>query len=169
MKLEDARLEFVQTWGTLGSAWGIPRSMAQIHALLLSHKEPLSTEDVMDTIQLSRGNVSINLRDLVNWKLISKQIKLGERKEFFIANHVVWSMVKHIAQERKKREIQPVLDFLATLKTEKLEGKKEDIAHFRKMVEDLHDLVLRIDELSDLALKLNENVFFQKMLKTMVS
>jgi len=168
MKLEEARLEFVQTWGTLGSAWGIPKSMAQIHALLLAHKEPLTTEDVMETIQLSRGNVSINLRDLVNWKLITKQSKLGERKEYFIANHDVWTMVKNIAQERKKREIQPVLDFLARLKTEKLEGKKEDVAHFRKMVEDLHDLVLRIDELSDLALKLNENVFFQKMLKTIV-
>ena len=77
-------------------------------------------------------------------------------------------MVKNIAQERKKREIQPVLDFLAQLKTEKIDGSKEDVTHFKKMIEDLHDLVHRIDELSDLALKLNENVFFQKMLKMTV-
>lgn len=168
MKLEDAKLEFVQTWGMLGSAWGIPRSMAQIHALLLASREPLSTEDVMETIRISRGNVSINLRDLVNWKLISKQVKLGERKEYFVANHDVWTMVRNIAQERKKREIQPVLDFLAQLKNEKIEGNKEDVVHFKKMVEDLHDLVHRLNELSDLALKLNENVFFQKMLRMTV-
>ena len=104
----------------------------------------------MDTIQISRGNVSVNLRDLVNWKLINKQSKLGERREYFLANHDVWAMVKNIAQERKKREIQPVLDFLSQLKTEKIEGNKEDVAHFRKMIIDLHDLVQRLDELSDL-------------------
>ena len=168
MHIDKAKIEFVKTWGNLGSAWGIPRSMAQIHALLLASREPLSTEDVMDTIQISRGNVSINLRDLVNWQLINKQTKLGERREFFIANHDVWAMVKNIARERKKREIQPVLDFLSELKSQTIEGSKEDVAHFKKMIADLHEVVHRIDELSDLALKLNENVFFQKMLKMTV-
>lgn len=69
MKLSDAKMEFAQTWGTIGSAWGIPRSMAQIHALLLANKEALSTEDVMETLQLSREMsiaISANL-SIGNW------------------------------------------------------------------------------------------------------
>ena len=89
MKLSDAKREFVRKWGTLGSAWGIPRSMAQIHALLLVSREPLSPEDVMDTIQISRRNVSVHLRDLVNWRLVTKQARLGDRKEYFLADHDV--------------------------------------------------------------------------------
>jgi len=98
MKLAEAKMEFVQTWGSIGSSWGIPRSMAQIHALLLASKEALSTEDVMDTIKISRGNVNINMRELINWKLVAKQNKLGERKEFFTANTDIMAMAQNIVQ-----------------------------------------------------------------------
>ena len=98
MQLADAKTEFIQTWGSLGSAWGISRSMAQIHALLLTSATALSTEEVMEATQLSRGNVNINLRELVNWRLVSKQNKLGERKEFFSANYDIWSVAQNIAR-----------------------------------------------------------------------
>ena len=70
--------------------------MAQIHALLLASRSEMSTEEVMEAIQLSRGNVNINMRELVNWRLVLKQNKLGERKEFFAANHDIWQMARDI-------------------------------------------------------------------------
>lgn len=104
MKLAEAKLEFVQTWGSIGSSWGIPKSMAQIHALLLASKNELSTEDVMETIQLSRGNVNINMRELINWNLVSKQSKLGERREFFTANTDIMAIAqKYCTGTEKER------------------------------------------------------------------
>jgi len=167
MKLEDAKMEFVQTWGSIGSAWGIPRSMAQIHALLLASNEALSTEEVMETIKLSRGNVNINMRELINWRLVSKQSKLGERKEFFTAQQDIMSMAQNIVEERKRRELEPVLDLLGRLKNEQLEGSKKDVEHFKKLMQELDDFIKQLDQLSDIWLKLKDNFFFKKMIKTM--
>lgn len=160
-------MEFVQTWGSIGSSWGIPRSMAQIHALLLASNEALSTEDVMETIQLSRGNVNINMRELINWNLVEKQNKLGERKEFFAANHNIMAMAQNIVQERKKRELQPVLVLLERLKKDKIEGTKAEVEHFKKLMLELEDFIKQLDQLSEIWLKLKDNFFFKKMIKTM--
>ncbi|MCB9225319.1 MAG: transcriptional regulator [Crocinitomicaceae bacterium] len=167
MKLEEAKMEFIQTWGAIGSAWGIPRSMAQIHALLLSSNEPLSTEDVMETIQISRGNVNLNMRELINWNLVSKQNKLGERKEFFSANTDIMDVAQNIVQERKKRELKPVLELLADLKQQKIQGKKEEVEHFNKMINELEDFIKQLDQLSEIWLRLKDNMFFKKMIKVL--
>lgn len=167
MKLEEAKMEFVQTWGSIGSAWGIPRSMAQIHALLLASNEALSTEDVMETIKLSRGNVNINMRELINWRLVSKQNKIGERKEFFTAQTDIMSMAQNIVEERKRRELSPVLELLARLKNENLEGNEDEVKHFIQLMSDLDDFIKQLDQLSEIWLKLKDNFFFKKMIKTM--
>lgn len=167
MELEKAKMEFVQTWGSIGSSWGIPRSMAQIHALLLSSKEPLSTEEVMEKIRISRGNANINIRELINWNLVSKQHKLGERKEFFTANTDIMTMAQNIVQERKKRELQPVLDLLYKLKDEEIKGKKEEVEHFKQLMKELDDFIKQLDQLSEIWLKLKDNFFFKKMIKSM--
>ena len=168
MKLEDAKMEFVQAWGIVGSSWGIPKSMAQIHALLLSTNEGLSAEEVMETIQLSRGNVNINLRELINWGLISKKSKLGERKEFFEAQHDIWTMAKNIIEERKKRELSPVQDILTILNNEEITGSKDEVTHFKTMIKELSEFVNQMDQLSSLMIKMNNNLFFKKMIKTMI-
>ncbi len=167
MQLNDAKMEFVQTWGSIGSAWGIPRSMAQIHALLLASNEALSTEDVMETIKLSRGNVNINMRELINWRLVSKQNKIGERKEFFTAQTDIMSMAQNIVEERKRRELQPVLSLLSKLKNEELEGNEDEVAHFKQLMQELDDFIKQLDQLSEIWLKLKDNFFFKKMIKTM--
>lgn len=167
MQLEKAKMQFVQTWGSIGSAWGIPRSMAQIHALLLASKEALSTEDVMETIKLSRGNVNINMRELINWRLVSKQNKIGERREFFTAQTDIMSMAQNIVEERKRRELSPVLELLARLKSESLEGNEDEVKHFVQLMEDLDDFIKQLDQLSEIWLKLKDNFFFKKMIKTM--
>src|SRR5207244_10194716 len=90
--LQQARDQFVSQWGTIGSAWGINRTMAQIHALLITAPAPLSTDQIMEDLKVSRGNAHANLRDLVSWGLIRSVVRKGERKEFFEAEKNVWKM-----------------------------------------------------------------------------
>lgn len=167
MKLKDAQMEFIQTWGGVGSAWGIPRSMAQIHALLLVNEDGLSTEAVMDEIKLSRGNVNINLRELINWGLITKQNKLGERMEFFKAEHHIWTVAKRIIQERKKREFVPIQNLLIDLKNAKIEGPKDEVDHFNSLIKDLDAFLNQMDQLSELLIKMSDNRFFNQFIKVL--
>ncbi len=85
MNLTEAKAQFIQRWGVLGSQWGINRTMAQMHALLLVAPEPMTTEDIMQQLSISRGNTNMNVRDLINWNLVNKVIIPGERKEYFVA------------------------------------------------------------------------------------
>ena len=165
MRLADAKMEFIQSWGALGSAWGIPRSMAQIHALLLATHKEMTSEEIMETIQMSRGGVNTNIRELMTWKLVQKVNVLGERKEFFRANHQIWEVAINIMKERKKRELEPVEELINRLKNEKFAGDEVEVAHFKKLLDDLADFINKMDQLSELFFQLNGNVFFQKMLK----
>lgn len=111
-QLDAARDEFVAQWGSMGSSWGINRTMAQIHALLMITPRPLSTDEVMEELKISRGNAHMNLRDLVGWGLVRSVIRKGERKEFFEAERDVWKMFCTIVRERKRREIEPAIAVL---------------------------------------------------------
>ncbi len=104
-----AQDEFISAWGQMGGAWGISRTMAEVHALLYITGEALCTDDVIDRLEISRGNASITLRALQDWGLISRVHKRGDRKEYFECESDVWAMFKTIARERKKRELDPVL------------------------------------------------------------
>ena len=115
MKLDEAKEKFIQAWGTLGSNWGISRTMAQVHALLLVSPEPLSAEDVMEQLQISRGNANLNLRALIDWGLVQKELRPGERKEFFAAEKDIWKVFRQVVKERRKRELEPMLEVLQTL------------------------------------------------------
>ena len=111
-KLKKARDEFVAQWGALGTQWGINRTMAQIHALLMTMPDPLSTDEVMEELEISRGNAHTNLKELVAWGLIRVVVKKGERREFFEAEKDVWTIFTIVARERKRREIDPALEVL---------------------------------------------------------
>lgn len=105
----QAQDEFIAAWGQMGSAWGISRTMAEVHALLYITGDALCTDDVMDRLEISRGNASMSLRALQDWGLIYRVHKRGDRKEYFEVESDVWAMFKTIARERKKRELDPVL------------------------------------------------------------
>ncbi|MFM7182363.1 MAG: GbsR/MarR family transcriptional regulator [Verrucomicrobiales bacterium] len=96
----------------MGTAWGINRTMAQIHALLLTSPRSLSTDEIMDELRISRGNANTNLRDLVGWGLVRSVIRKGERKEYFEAEKDVWRIFCTIARERKRREVSPAMEVL---------------------------------------------------------
>src|SRR5688500_19835214 len=107
MKLSEAKAQFIQSWGLLGAQWGVNRAMAQIHALLLIAPEPMSAEEIMEALDISRGNANMNVRELMNWGIVEKVLVPGERKEFFISEKDIWKAATAIARERKKRELDP--------------------------------------------------------------
>jgi DNA-binding transcriptional regulator GbsR (MarR family) len=107
--LADAKNMLVRRWGEMGGYWGISRTMAEIHALLFVTKQPLCTDDIMARLHVSRGNASMNLRALVDWGLIQRAHKLGDRKEYFVADTDVWHMFETITRERRRREVEPIV------------------------------------------------------------
>lgn len=139
--LGEARDQFVTQWGTMGSAWGINRTMAQIHALLLTSAAPLSTDDVMAELKISRGNAHGNLRDLVAWGLVRGVVRKGERKEFFEAEKDVWRIFCIIARERARRELRPALEVLQDC-VQRVEGLSgADAAAFKSKLKELREFM----------------------------
>ena len=109
-QLRKVQDEFIRKWGEMGQIWGINRTMAEIHALLYITGQPLCTDDVMDRLHISRGNSSMSLRALCDWGIIRRMHRRGERREYFESLHDVWEMFSIIAAERKRREMDPVLE-----------------------------------------------------------
>lgn len=165
MNYTEAKDKFIQTWGTLGSSWGINRTMAQIHALLMISPEPLSAEEVMEELKISRGNTNMNLRELMDWGLVYKELKTGERKEYFKAEKDIWKVAKQIIKERRRREIEPVLQVLEDLK--KVKGDKADKKHkaFIDAVSNIESVVEKADFALEKAIKLDENALVGVLFK----
>ncbi len=107
--LTEAQDRFVAAWGQMGSSWGISRTMAEVHALLYITGEPLNTDDIMDRLQISRGNASMSIRGLLDWGIVARTHKRGDRKEYFTAEQDVWAIFRAVVRERMKREVDPLL------------------------------------------------------------
>jgi len=130
-ELRAARDRFIAQWGAMGTAWGINRTMAQIHALLLTATVPLTTDDIMESLIISRGNANTNQRDLIGWGLIRVVLRKGDRKEYFEAEKDVWKIFCTIARERQRREIDPALAVVreCAAQTAKLKGPEAEAFH----------------------------------------
>jgi HTH-type transcriptional regulator, glycine betaine synthesis regulator len=107
--LAEAQDRFIAAFGQMGPAWGISRTMAEVHALLYITGQPLNADEIMERLQISRGNASMSLRALLDWGIIFRAHKRGDRKEYFIAEQDVWALFRAIVRERVKREIDPLL------------------------------------------------------------
>ena len=164
MELNDAKSKFIQAWGTLGSNWGINKAMAQIHAVLLVATEPLSAEDIMQELQMSRGNVNMNLRALMDWGIVKKDLKVGERKEYFSTGKDVWELAKQVSRERRRREIEPILNVLQSVQTVSGDNKKA-VAEFKKTTNDLLNFSLKVDSIIDKFSKSDQNWFYKLLMK----
>ena len=146
MNYEEAKLKFVSTWGSLGTLWGINKAMAQIQALLFISTKPLSMEDIMEELKISRGNTSMNLRQLMDWGIVTKNIIPGERKEYFTTEKEVQELARVIAKERSRREIQPVIKVLKEVSSIKDDGT-EKTRELIKQTKALHDLTETTDDM----------------------
>ena len=165
MKLNEAKQQFISSWGAFGTHWGINRTMAQIHALLLISPDPLTQDDIMEGLNISRGNTNMNIRELINWGLVDRVILPGERKEFFTAEKDIWKVVRQIVKERKKRELDPMLKLLDQL--EDVEGDKRDkhVKTFVDTVSGIKRLGLQADKTLDIMIKAEENWFINNLVK----
>jgi len=165
MKLNEARQQFISSWGAFGTHWGINRTMAQIHALLLISADPLSQDDIMEELNISRGNTNMNIRELINWGLVDRVILTGERKEYFTAEKDIWKVVKQIVKERKKRELEPMMQLLDKL--EDVEGDKRDknVKTFVDTVSGIKKLGMQADKTLDVMIKAEENWFVGSLMK----
>jgi DNA-binding transcriptional regulator GbsR (MarR family) len=165
MQINEAKHQFVQAWGSLSSQWGINKTMAQIHALMMLSTEPLSTEEIMEQLSISRGNANMNIRELMDWALVTKVFKHGERRDYFIGEKDVWKIAKQVAKIRKTRELDPILKLLEELKDLKSLPNNDETKHFQKMVIDVHKLALNVDRLIEGIFKAEESCFWDKILK----
>ena len=165
MKLTEGKQHFISSWGAFGTNWGINRTMAQIHALLLISPDPLTQDDMMEELNISRGNVNMNIRELISWGLVERVILPGERKEYFSAEKDIWKVVKMIVKERKKRELEPMLKLLDQL--EEVEGDKKDkhVKAFVDTVSAIKKLGKQADKTLDAMIRAEENWFVSNLVK----
>ncbi len=110
--LANSRRQFVDLWGQMAGHWGVNRTMAQMHALLMVSAVPMTAEQIMKELGISRGSASMNLRDLVNWGIVRRTSAPGDRRDFFTTEGDVWVVFQNIFRERKRRELDPLLNRL---------------------------------------------------------
>src|SRR6202521_6413199 len=129
-RLEEVEDRFVDLWDTMSSLWGISPTMARIHGLLYITGAALSMDDIMARLAISRGNVSMNLSKLVEWGLVRRVHKRGDRRDYYESLRDIWEMFTLVAAQRKRREIDPILNTLRRCKeelsTEKLGAEAEE-------------------------------------------
>lgn len=167
MELDEAKEKFIQAWGTLGSKWGINRTMAQVQALLLVSPEPLSAEEIMAALNISRGNANMNIRALMDWGVVFKELKPGERKEFFRAEKDVWAIAKQVVIERRKRELEPVLRVLREVQELEGDTKDPDVNEFKEITADIEKFAHKVDGAFDKMVRADEHWFFGPFMKLM--
>lgn len=165
MELNQAKEKFVNAWGTLGSNWGINRTMAQVHALLMVSPDPLSAEDIMEELKISRGNANMNIRALIDWGLVEKTHIQGERKEYFSAEKDIWEVFKQVAKERRKREVEPIFKVLEDVKKVKGNKKDKSVKAFVDTIEGIQNFASKTDKILDTLIKADENWFIGSFIK----
>jgi DNA-binding transcriptional regulator GbsR (MarR family) len=165
MKLAEAKQQFISSWGVFATQWGINRTMAQIHALLMVSPEPLSQDDVMAELSISRGNVNMNIRELIDWGLVERVLIPGERREYFSAEKDIYKVAMQVAKERKKRELEPMMKLLGQL--EDVEGDKKDknVKQFVDTVSNIRRFGQQADKMLEVMVKADENWFVGSLMK----
>ncbi len=162
--IEESKALFIRRWGEMGPYWGISRTMAELHALLYVSTQPLCTDDVMAQLQISRGSASMNLRALQDWGLIKRLHQMGDRKDYFISETDVWAMFETIAQQRKRREVEPILEVIrrchemvASQDDVPPKDDDEEAAIYRQRLENMLEFLETMSSLFELALQISQD------------
>lgn len=158
----------VQTWGQLSAQWGINRTMGQIHALLMISPEPMTADQIISELEISRGNVSMNLRNLVEWGVVHKVHIPGDRKEYFSSEKDAWKMALQIARERKRRELDPVINSLHNLQNiDSDEGYEKEVEELNKMTAQILDVAMQIDKVLDIGIRAGGQSLVRKLINVL--
>lgn len=168
MKLAEAKMQFISSWGAFATHWGINRTMAQVHALLLVSANPLTQDDVMQQLNISRGNVNMNIRELIDWGLVERVTIPGSRKELFVAEKDIWKVTTIIARERKKRELDPMMKLMEQISKVEENADDPEVKRFVETVSNIRKLGKEAEDMINLLIKADENWFlgtFMKLLR----
>jgi DNA-binding transcriptional regulator GbsR (MarR family) len=139
MGLSPLAQRFVMHFGEMGSRWGINRTVGQIYALLYVSPRPVNADEIAELLSFSRSNVSMGLKELESWRLVRLEHQPGDRREYFRAPDDVWAIFRTLAEERRKREVDPTLSMLRDALLEAPQGA--DDAHAQRRMREMHDLI----------------------------
>jgi DNA-binding transcriptional regulator GbsR (MarR family) len=137
--LSPLAAQFVSHFGEMGSRWGINRTVGQIYALIFVSPKPLNADEIADALEFSRSNVSIGLKELQSWRLVKLRHNTGDRKEYFEAPQDVWEIFKSLAEERRRREVDPTLSMLRAALIETPANEADEFAQSR--MRQMHELI----------------------------
>jgi DNA-binding transcriptional regulator GbsR (MarR family) len=142
MNLPPLAQSFVLHFGEMGSRWGINRTVGQIYALLFVSPAPLCAEEIVDALGISRSNVSMSLRELQTWNLVLLRHRPDDRRDFFTTPDDVWQILRTLAEERKKREIDPTLSMLREILMQQPASDTE--RHAQTRMAEMYGLIERL-------------------------
>lgn len=134
--------EFVSHFGEMGSRWGINRTVGQIYALIFISQRALNADEIAEALEFSRSNVSMGLKELQSWRLVRLKHLPGDRREYFEAPGDVWEIFRVLAEERRRREIEPTLSMLRTALLQQPANDAD--RHAQERMRQMHDLIDRL-------------------------
>ena len=138
---------FVLHFGEMGGRWGVNRTVGQIYALLFLSQRPLNAEDIVEGLGVSRSNVSMGLKELEAWRLVKKRHLPGDRRDHFETPGDVWTILRTLAEERRKREIDPTLSMLREVLMDTPTSPEE--RHAQGRMREMHDMIELLTGWSD--------------------
>lgn len=147
MKLSPQTQAFVLHFGEMGSRWGFNRTVGQMFALLTIRPEPLNADQLAEALQISRGNVSMGLKELQAWRLVELHHLPGDRKEYFTAAGSVWDLARRVLEERRRRELDPTLTLLRQLLLEEPQDEHEVVA--QEKMREVYGLLELLEQFAD--------------------
>jgi DNA-binding transcriptional regulator GbsR (MarR family) len=159
MKLPPLIQDFVLHFGEMGGRWGVNRTVGQIYALLFLSDRPLNAEEISDMLGMSRSNVSIGLKELEGWRLVRKRHLPGDRRDYIEALDDIWQIVRTLAEERRKREVDPTLSLLRDILIAD-PGTAEE-RHAQDKMREMHDMIELLTGWADDVQKLDNNSLTQ--------
>lgn len=163
--LEESKNDFIAEWGALGPAWGMTRSVARVHALLMVSEGALTTDDIMEALSISRGGAHGALKELTSLGIAKSAVHRGERRESFVGEKDPWKVFSAILRERKRREVEPVLAMLDRCLHDSKTLKGKPALAFKSQLANLQEFVQTGDQVMDVIASSKEG----KVLKWMIS
>lgn len=162
MKLNPTTEKFILHWGEMGAKWGVNRTVAQIHALLYVLGTPMNAEQIMETLNIARSNVSTSIKELQGLQLVQTVHVLGDRRDYFTTSDDVWTLFRTIVEQRQRREIEPTLQFLRQLMDTPEFAQENPTA--RQRIVQTHDFIATLTAWTNEILKLSTQTM-SKVLK----
>nr|WP_010133563.1 MarR family transcriptional regulator [Microbulbifer agarilyticus] len=161
MKLSSQAQAFVLHFGEMGSRWGFNRTVGQMFALLTINNGPMNADQLAEALKISRGNVSMGLKELQAWRLIELHHQPGDRKDYFTAAGSIWDLARTVFEERRKRELDPTLTLLRQLLLTEPRDEQETVA--QKKIQEVYSLLEMLDQFANTLSKLDEKDLLKLM------